>query len=127
MGFQCPQCENPGSLGIVTAVQLFRGHCVNEITMQLIECSHCNFAGLAVYEEGRLEPSDTRAWKHSGYRLPPGMYDRIMADLKSCPDQLDPECSCKLHRDLSGCDARGEWLGIEKLGIKGRFPMRLDL
>ncbi len=60
MSFQCPRCADFQSLEIETSLQLFKGRCDNEITLQIVECQRCQFSGAAVYEEGRRGAVDTR-------------------------------------------------------------------
>lgn len=127
MSFQCPRCADLQSLEIETSLQLFKGRCDNEITLQIVECQRCQFSGAAVYEEGRRGAVDTRAWKHVGYYLDEAVLAQLKTLILACPDRLDPTCPCPAHLQLGSCDGHGEWLGLEQFNPGGRFTMRLKI
>ena len=127
MSFQCPQCKAPQSLEIESSIQLFRGRCENEITLQTVECRRCQFAGAATYEEGRRGAADTRAWTHSGYFLDAADLHRLQSLILDCPNRQDPSCTCLAHLQLGSCDERGKWVGLEQFNPRQSFSMRLSI
>ncbi len=127
MSFTCYQCNDPQSLEITVSIQLYKGRCANEITLQLVECQYCEFVGIAVYEEGRLGASDTRTWKHTGYRLDPKDLVIIKEMILDCPDRLNPACECPVHLRLCACDGSGDWIGLKGFNLYDKFPMRMSV
>jgi hypothetical protein len=127
MPFECPRCNDLQSMEIVTSIQLPKGRCMNEITLQIVECGLCKFSGLAVYEEGRRGAVDTRAWRHTGYQLEISELRIIKKVIMACPNRMNPSCECPAHLIFGACDAHGEWLGLENIDPRGRFPMHLSL
>ena len=53
MAFVCPECHTSESLRITRSLELPPDSRSDEITLQIIRCSSCRFAGVAVYEESR--------------------------------------------------------------------------
>jgi hypothetical protein len=127
MSFQCPHCTDQRSLEIETSIQLFKGHCESETTLQIVECRRCQFVGAAVYEEGRRGAVDTRAWKHNGYFMDEPVLNRLKGLLLACPDRGEPNCTCTAHLELGICDGRGHWVGLEQFNPRDRFAMRLNI
>ncbi len=127
MSFQCPECKDQQSLEIEASLQLFKGRCDNEITLQIVVCQRCQFIGAAVYEEGRRGSVDTRAWKHVGYIFDDADLGELRALIQACPDQLNPTCACPAHVKLGICDGHGDWVGLEQFNPRDRFPMRLKI
>ena len=52
MSFACPECLTK-SLKITAKLELPPDSRSDEITVQVVACSRCGFAGVAVYEESR--------------------------------------------------------------------------
>ncbi len=125
MSFKCPQCSDPSALEIVFSIQLPKNKCADDITLQVVECGACQFAALAVYEEKRRSISDTRDWKHVGYRIKTKDLLSIKGIILECPDRLNPDCRCLAHMHLGTCNPHGEWLGLEGVESYGSFAMRM--
>ena len=125
MSFKCPQCGDPASLEIVASIQLPKEQCKNEVTLQVVECNLCKFGALAVYEEKRHSPMDTRDWKHVGYRVQPDELMAVKNAILECPDRLNPDCLCPAHLRLGLCDPNGDWVGLDNLDKSESFAMRM--
>ena len=127
MSLQCPDCEAEGSLEIRSTLQLQKDQCQSEVTLQIIECHECQFSGLAVFEEGRRGAGDTRAWKHTGYRLGETDLNYVRELILACPKPFDPTCDCLAHSQFGICDSHGVWIGLEGFDARGSFPIRLNV
>lgn len=125
MSFKCPKCGDHASLEIVASIQLPKEQCLNEITLQVVECGMCQFGALAVYEEKRHSPMDTRDWKHVGYRVQESDLSSVKIAIQECPDRLNPDCHCPAHSRLGVCDPHGEWIGLANIDISDAFAMRM--
>ena len=71
----CPSCQAE-SLPITDKLELppdIRSH---EIALQVIDCTDCAFAGIAVYEESRPGELDRVSFEHTGYRVSPDELER---------------------------------------------------
>ena len=55
MGFVCPRCGKPGTLGITHAIELpaTLSPGSDELALQLLACAACGLHAVAVYEESR--------------------------------------------------------------------------
>jgi hypothetical protein len=125
MGFQCPNCSNKRSLQIVARIELPPDVRSDEIALQILDCSYCEFKGVAVYEESRRGALGSESYDHYGFTLPKTEISKLKANIKRCPRPTNPRCSCRAHRELSRKDEGGRWIRpgfIEALEI---FPMRL--
>ena len=110
MSFQCPQCLAPSSLEIIWSLSLPPDIRSDEICLQVVRCTACDFRGLAVYEETRRGPLDAEHWDHLGYRASPGLALSIETALRGCHDPVNPDCSCAAHRNFGQVDAQGRWI-----------------
>jgi hypothetical protein len=121
MSFICPECSG-GFLEIVSSLELPPDSEWDEITLQVVECSDCGFAGAAVYEESRRGALDSEAWEHRGYRLEGKFLGLLVKEIAACPEPRNSGCQCAAHRKWNQIiDARGRWLGL--LGSAGEFPI----
>jgi hypothetical protein len=127
MSFKCPQCGDPDSLEIVASIQLPKEQCINEVTLQVVECNSCQFGALAVYEEKRHSPMDTRDWKHVGYLVQENELQAVKQAILECPERLNPDCRCPVHARLGLCDVSGEWVGLDGIDMSRPFVMRMRL
>lgn len=125
MSFVCPDCLTPGTLEITLSMQLPSDSRSDDISVQVVECSHCGFQGVAVYEESRRGALDSEAWDHSGYRVAKEDVKALIETMRQCPLPSNDECKCAAHRTLGRTDASGRWCGIDDLKVLGGFPMRL--
>ena len=125
MSFVCPDCLTPGTLEITLSMQLPSDSRSDDISLQVVECSHCGFQGVAVYEESRRGALDSESWDHSGYRVAKEDLKALIETMRQCPRPSNDACQCTAHRALGRTDASGRWCGIDDLKVLGGFPMRL--
>jgi len=121
--FTCPDCSRPGSLRITLRIELPPDSRSDEITLQVVECSDCGFAGIAVYEESRRGSLGSETWNHTGYHLPKAELRDLRKMMKSCPDPTNPRCTCAAHQYLSPTDAAGRWNALHSLDTRDAFPI----
>jgi hypothetical protein len=113
MAFFCPQCGRRGSLAISQRIELPPDSRSDEITVQVILCSDCQFSGLAVYEESRRGSFESDSWLHTGYFVAEKDLQTVRLAIQDCPDPDNARCNCSVHRSLGRVDAQGCWLGLE--------------
>ncbi len=116
MSFQCPECSSPGSLTITSKIELPQDSRSDEITLQVIQCGTCGFAGLAVYEESRRGSLDSDSFQHFGYHVDAADLQAVKEKIKRCPKPGNPRCQCSAHLELGKRDT---------LHMERSFPMRL--
>jgi len=121
--FTCPDCSRAGSLRITLRIELPPDSRSDEIALQVVECSDCGFAGIAVYEESRRGPLDTETWDHTGYHLPKTELRDLRKTIRSCHHPTNPRCSCAAHQRLSQTDASGRWNTLHNLHTTDAFPV----
>jgi hypothetical protein len=119
----CPDCSRAASLRITLSIELPPDSRSDEIALQIVECSTCGFAGIAVYEESRRGPLDRETWDHTGYRLPKTELRDLRKTMRSCPDPTNPRCACPAHRWLSQTGASGRWNTLQNLPTTDAFPI----
>jgi hypothetical protein len=124
MALVCPSCERIGSLRIVSWIALPPDSRSDEITLQVLACSRCDFTGVAVYEESRRGALDHESFRHIGYDVQPDTVVRIRHLINACPDRKNPRCQCASHRGLSSRNQFGRWDFLDDLDYSGTFTMR---
>ena len=124
MSLICPKCTNR-TLEIESFLELPADRRSDEITVQIIGCGHCNFAGLAVYEESRRGGLDRELVDHAGYFVDGDDLRRLRAAFDACPAPADPACSCAVHRELGRQDSAGRWKGLESFALGERFAIEI--
>lgn len=127
MPFRCPQCLTLDSLDIRLSIELPPDRQTDEISLQVVECSTCNFRGLATYIEQRGSFPGAESWKHIGYWVSPDAVESVSAAIRSCPNTHNPKCECLAHTALGQKDLCGEWRGLLELKEGHTFSMRLFL
>ncbi len=125
MAFRCPACQGPRSLQIVSSLELPPDSRSDEITLQLIECSRCDFIGVAVYEESRRGALDDDSFDHVGYPVAPALWNRLWEMIERCPDPRNPRCTCPTHRLLGAQNALGRWKGVDGVSYRQAFALEL--
>jgi hypothetical protein len=124
MAFTCPHCGTPGTLRITHRLELPPDARSDEITLQVIRCSHCRFEGIAVYEESRRGALDSESFSHTGYEAKDkAQVSALKAAIRRCPARGDPRCTCAAHRTYGQHGAYGQWTGIERFDLGPPFPM----
>lgn len=125
MSFLCPECSTPGALNITSRLELPPDGWWDEITLQIVDCSQCGFAAVAVYRESRRGRLDSEAVNHDGYRLEAESVTMLRKMIEECPKPGDHACTCYSHRMLSGEDALGRWNVLDEMGWEGTFELVL--
>jgi len=120
----CPECLTPGSLNITLSLELPPDSRSDEITLQVVECSHCEFRGVAIYEESRRGALDSESWQHDGYRVALGDLQALIHTMRQCPEPSKPGCPCPAHQHLGRHGATGRWAGLSDTELHGMFPMQ---
>ena len=68
MEFICPRCRGV-SMKITSNIDLPPDSRSDEVSIQIIKCSKCGFAGLGIHEETRRGKLDSESVNHRGYYL----------------------------------------------------------
>ncbi|OGO17191.1 MAG: hypothetical protein A2Z14_16790 [Chloroflexi bacterium RBG_16_48_8] len=126
MPFQCPNCSSQGSLRITASLELPPDARSDEISLQVVQCSNCNFCGLTVYEELRRGAFNSEMVNHTGYYMHDGDQKSVVQMIKKCPKPADPRCSCSSHRKLGRKNNHGQWDGLDEIQSGSSFCMKLD-
>ncbi|MFT3696221.1 MAG: hypothetical protein QM831_23985 [Kofleriaceae bacterium] len=91
----CPRCKQ--LLSIEKLIDLGADDWSDEVTLKTFRCYACPLVGVGVYEESR-RGSDAR-WHHFGWETSRADYDRITADIASCPSPRSKgNCACAVHQ-----------------------------
>lgn len=125
MPFVCPECSQPKSLRIALKIELPPDSRSDEITLQVVECSQCDFAGIAVYEESRRGALGSESFNHIGYRVSKDDLKALRKTIKGCPEPSNWRCGCSAHRVLSRKDASGRWNALDEIPLEGSFAIKL--
>jgi hypothetical protein len=125
MPFRCPECSTPKSLKIAHSLELSLDSRSDEITLQIVECSRCHFAGIAVYEESRRGALDDESFHHTGYHVDADDLRALKAMLVRCPDPRNHRCRCAAHRKYGRQDALGRWDGLSHIRHGRAFRLEL--
>ena len=123
MSFQCPSCSRP-QLNITAVLELPADSRSDEIALQIVECAHCGFEGIAVYEESRRGALDSDSFDHAGYEVAADDLARLRDDIAHCPDPRNPRCACPAHRFWGRKNEWGRWNGLESLSLGRSFLMK---
>ncbi len=126
MPFICPECSQPGALRIIHSLELPPDSAWDEITLQIVQCSRCEFSALAIYQESRRGALDSEIWNHIGYRLDREALATLKAAMKRCPAPKNSRCQCATHRSLGRrAPDTGRWEEVNGLDWETSFAMRL--
>jgi hypothetical protein len=97
----------------------------DEIALQIVVCSQCRFAGIAVYEESRRGALDSESFTHVGYRASAEDVRRLRRMIQQCPEPRNWRCKCPVHQELGAQDSSGRWNGLKDVPCEGVFELRL--
>ena len=125
MALRCPKCNAGGSLRIDLKIELPGDSRSDEIALQIVKCSRCGFAGVAVYEESRRGSLDSESVDHAAFDVSADDVAALSKLIRRCPDPRNSRCRCAAHRKLGRRDARGRWAGLSDIDLKGRYPLQL--
>jgi hypothetical protein len=123
--FLCPECSTPRSLKITSRIELPPDSRSDEIALQIVRCSQCGFAGIAVYEESRRGRLGTESFDHVGYRVSVDDLRALTKMVRQCPEPRNGRCGCPVHRRLGRTDSSGRWDGLSDIHREGRFSLKL--
>lgn len=126
MPFLCPECSTSQSLKINAKIELPPDSRSDEITLQIVECSRCRFAGIAVYEESRRGALDDESFSHVGYRVSARDLGTLKRTIAQCPEPNNWRCGCSAHQTLSKKDVGGRWNGLQGIECRERFKLILQ-
>lgn len=125
MAFICPGCSSSkGSLEIEEKIALAPDSLWDEITLQIVECSDCQFSGIAVYEESRRGGLDSEVSEHFGYWIEEQDVQKIRNQIKQCPKPTNWRCGCQTHQNLGAQDSNGRWKSIKEIKKGARFELK---
>jgi hypothetical protein len=122
--FLCPQCK-AGSLKIVSSIELAPDSRSDEISVQIIKCSHCGFNGLALYEASRRGALNRESVAHRGYYVNPAKLSALHRLIKQCPEPRNSRCLCEVHRAIGNVNAYGRWNGLKDIFNTASFTIQL--
>ena len=124
MSFICPACSTK-RLSIALSLELPPDSRSDEITLQIVECAQCGFAGVAVYEESRRGALDSESVDHYGFRVSASDLRTLKKTMKRCSQPRNSRCVCRAHRTLGRTDAAGRWNGLRDIDREAAFALRL--
>jgi len=113
--FMCPECSTPKALKTISTIELPPDSRSDEITLQVVECSQCGFAGIAVYGESRRGAFGTESIDHRGYRVSAEDVKRVRKTIVRCPEPRNSRCKCPAHRELSRRNASARWNALDDI------------
>ena len=124
MVFICPNCL-AGTLKIASSLELPPDSRSDEIIIQILKCSKCEFSGLGVYEETRRGGLDSELFYHRGYHIDNSIFDSIEKMIGQCPKPKKSACKCRVHRSLSRINKSGRWIWLESIPHKEIFKLQI--
>jgi len=124
MPLLCPKCTKR-TLEIESFLELPADSRSDEITVQVVGCRRCGFAGVAIYEESRRGALDREAVDHAGYNVDGEELRQLRKALDACPTPADSRCSCAVHREIGQQDANGRWSGLASIRLGERFTIEV--
>ena len=125
MSFLCPECLSPKSLAVIAWLELPPDSRSDEITLQIVECSRCGFAGLGVYEESRRGALGDESFDHTGYTIDKEGLEALKNAILSCPTPGERQCRCAAHRSFGQRDETGRWDGLAGVRLGNSFGIKL--
>jgi len=124
MEFACPRCRG-GSMRITSSIELPPDSRSDEITVQILKCSKCGFAGLGIYEETRRGRLDSESIHHRGYYVDDSTLASIERMISKCLKPKKSGCRCRIHRSLGCVNEFGRWNWLEKIPYKETFKLQI--
>jgi Zn ribbon nucleic-acid-binding protein len=123
MAFRCPNCSRPDTLRIGSRLELPSDSRSDEITLQVVECSACSFAAMAVYQESRRGSLDFDSFEHIGYYVSAEVLSSLRRDVRSCPRPSSTDCECAAHHRWGRQDETGRWNALDDVPRGEHFWM----
>ena len=125
MSFQCPSCANKKSGMIIDSIELPPDSRSDDISLQVVCCSTCNYQGMAVYEESSRGALGTESVDHYGYLADQEISRSVQSLIKRCPKPGNSKCKCAAHLELNKRDKSGRWLQPGLLAGQQTYPMKM--
>src|SRR5262249_36285405 len=82
MPLVCPWCKAVGSFGVTLSIELPPDGWSDELTFQMVECSACQFRGVAEYRESRRGSPDKESVLHTCFQVGSPEFERLSALLR---------------------------------------------
>jgi hypothetical protein len=123
MPFQCPECNNPNSLNILNSIELPPDIRSDEISLQTVQCTRCDFRGIAIYEESRRGNLGEESFSHMGYQTDLNSFHKLAKFIKNCPSPRNKNCNCETHKKLGSTNTSGRCAGLSLFYLKTSFTM----
>jgi hypothetical protein len=124
MVFTCPSCL-AASMEITSSIELPHDNRSDEISVQILKCSKCDFAGLGIYEESRRGRLNSKSFHHRAFYVNNSVLESIEKMIKQCSKPKYPNCKCKIHRSLDCVNKNGRWNWHEKIPHKKTFKLQI--
>jgi hypothetical protein len=122
MGFICPKCCGI-SLEITSTIELPPDSRSDEITVQILKCTKCGFAGLGVYEETRRGGLGSESYYHRGYYVDDFTLSSLEKKISHCPEPKKHSCQCIIHKSFGCTNEFGRWNWLENIPHKEIFSL----
>lgn len=103
MGLVCPKCSR-SNMKIMSQIELPPDSRSDEVSLQIIKCTKCDFEGLAVYEESRRGSLEDESIHHRGYKVSKTLLREIKEKISNCPSPKNSNCKCMVHFELKKKD-----------------------
>jgi len=123
MTFKCPECIQAHTLRIQSSIELPADNRSDEITLQTLLCTNCNFKGIAIYEESRRGALDAESYSDFGYQTDPKSYTQLKNFIKNCPQPSNKNCACETHKKLGSQNTSGRWTGLSLFTLNNQFSI----
>jgi hypothetical protein len=124
MTFLCPFWSiQEASLQILSKIELPPDIRSDEIALQIIGCSRCEFEGIAVYEESRRGSLEHDSFTHNGYRVNSQSLRILKEKIELCPEPARADCQCETHQELGRQKPSGRWDGLNGIFLEDSFAI----
>jgi hypothetical protein len=110
-------------MSISASIELPSDSRSDEITVQILKCPKCGFAGLGIYEETRRGRLDSEIVHHRGYYSNDSTLVSIEKMINQCPKPKKSNCKCRSHLSFCSVDEIGRWNWLEKIPLKEEFRL----
>jgi hypothetical protein len=111
-------------LNIILRIELPPDNRSDEISVQILYCSNCEFKGLGIYEESRRGSMLRESINHRGIYLPKDLLETIHGKIQCCPEPHNPHCLCDSHNYFKIVD-NYRWNWLNTLNQCGVFEISL--
>lgn len=113
MALACPVCGYKGEFNTLMAIRLDGDASFDDIAVTVLKCPQCRFKCAAVIEESRRGALDSEARNHRVYELDRDDLDALTDLISNCPEPLNDQCACDVHKALGAHNERDQWKGLK--------------